>query len=282
MLIVAGDDHAHSGAQSQVFDNARRDLAKAFAPSAFRRRTWCSSRVDPDKDADATTTAHIANGLWDLSNRATGGCLIYFTSHGACDGGIVTGNVRLTPDSWSKIVDNACGKSPAVIVMSACFSGQFLPGSGKATIAWCSPRRGPTAPASAAAKAITYTFFDGCFLAAIPASSGFPERGRQDQGLRRPPGAGAGAVEIPSEPQARAASGKTARSAARLLKWRSTGRRQPYLTPMPQRRVRQHTGHHRFSHRHGADADTGIVAAFGDDLGVIAGHIDGLARRQNG
>ena len=27
VLLVAGDDHAHSGAKSQVFDNARRDLA---------------------------------------------------------------------------------------------------------------------------------------------------------------------------------------------------------------------------------------------------------------
>src|SRR5580704_6620451 len=40
-----------------------------------------------------------------------------------------------------------------------------------------------------------------------------------------------------------------------------------HLSPMPQRGIRQHTGHHRFAHRHGADADARIVAAFGDDLG---------------
>ena len=30
MLVVAGDNRAHSGNPSQVFDNARKDLVKAF------------------------------------------------------------------------------------------------------------------------------------------------------------------------------------------------------------------------------------------------------------
>src|SRR5580692_4910433 len=127
VMLVAGDDHAHSGAPSQVFDNARRDLAKAFAAIGFSPQNMVQFSVDPDKDADETTAAHIANGLWDMSNRATGGCLIYFTSHGAYNEGIVTGNAMLAPDTFAKIVNNACGKRPAVIVMSACFSGQFVP-----------------------------------------------------------------------------------------------------------------------------------------------------------
>ena len=32
--------------------------------------------------------------------------------------------------------------------------------------------------------------------------------------------------------------------------------------------VRQDAGHHGLADRHGADADAGIVAALGDDLGV--------------
>src|ERR1700722_14804546 len=106
VLLVAGDDHAHSGAQSQVFDNARRDLAKAFAAIGFSPQNMVQFSVDPDKDADETTIAHIANGLWDVSNRATGGCLIYFTSHGAYNSGIVTGSGMLGPDNWAKIVNN--------------------------------------------------------------------------------------------------------------------------------------------------------------------------------
>ena len=50
---------------------------------------------------------------------------------------------------------------------------------------------------------------------------------------------------------------------------------------MPERLIRQHTGHHRFAHRHGADADARIMAALGDDVGFRAGFIDGPARREN-
>ncbi len=43
---------------------------------------------------------------------------------------------------------------------------------------------------------------------------------------------------------------------------------------MAQERVGQHAGHHRLADRHGADADAGVVAALGDDLGflALAGH----------
>ena len=50
---------------------------------------------------------------------------------------------------------------------------------------------------------------------------------------------------------------------------------------MPQQMVGQHAGHHRLAHRHGADADAGIVAALGDDLGLVAVAVDGPARGQD-
>ena len=50
---------------------------------------------------------------------------------------------------------------------------------------------------------------------------------------------------------------------------------------MAQEMIRQHAGHHGFADRHRADADAGIVAAFGQDVGVVAAAIDGLARRQD-
>ena len=46
--------------------------------------------------------------------------------------------------------------------------------------------------------------------------------------------------------------------------------------------VEDHAGHHRLAHRHGADADAGVVAALGDDLGVVAGVVDGAPWRQDG
>src|SRR5579871_1162796 len=119
VLIVAGDDHAHSGAPSQVFDNARRDLARAFAGIGFSPGNMVEFSVDPAPDAQHTNIPDIANALWDLSNRAPGGCLIYFTSHGAPDG-IVTDQRLWAPDKFSTVVNNACGAKPSVIVMSSC------------------------------------------------------------------------------------------------------------------------------------------------------------------
>src|ERR1700761_142136 len=78
VLLVAGDDHAHSGAHSMVFDNARRDLAKAVAGIGFNPNNLVQFSVD-QPDAQHTAPGAIANALWDLSNRATAGCLIYFT-----------------------------------------------------------------------------------------------------------------------------------------------------------------------------------------------------------
>src|ERR1700722_18006633 len=86
VVLVAGDDHAHSGAPSQVFDNARRDLVRAFEGIGFSPDNIMQFSVDPDKNAEETKTSAIANGLWDLTNRAKGGCLIYFTSHGTPNG----------------------------------------------------------------------------------------------------------------------------------------------------------------------------------------------------
>ena len=42
----------------------------------------------------------IANDLWDLSNRTSGGCLVYFTSHGSPDG-IVLGEDVMSPSSMA-------------------------------------------------------------------------------------------------------------------------------------------------------------------------------------
>src|SRR3954447_1614435 len=56
----------------------------------------------------------------------------------------------------------------------------------------------------------------------------------------------------------------------------------PDLSAMPEELICQHAGHHGFADWHGADADAGIVAAFGDDFGVGAAAIDGAARREDG
>jgi hypothetical protein len=213
VAIVAGDDHAHSGAKSQVFDNARRDLVRAFEAIGFSPGNVIQFSLDPDKDAEETTVSHIANGLWDVSNRAPGGCLIYFTSHGAYNSGIVVGDGVLGPDNWAKIVNNACGSKPAVIVMSACFSGQFIPSLASDNRMVFAAAR-PDRTSFGCGESDHYTFFDGCFLQAMPQSSDFPGLAdkvkdcvsRQEQAL---------GVDYASEPQL-----AIGQQVMPLLKWR--------------------------------------------------------------
>jgi hypothetical protein len=51
---------------------------------------------------------------------------------------------------------------------------------------------------------------------------------------------------------------------------------------MAQQMVGQHEGHHGLAHRHRANADAGVVAAFGDHLDRFAIGVDRAARGEDG
>ena len=199
VLIVAGDDHAHDGTHADVFDNARRDLAKAFAGIGFSPANMAEFSVDPAPDAQETKVHTIATTLWDLTNRAPGGCMIYFTSHGAYDKGILVNDEILSPDSFATMVRNACGSKPSVIVMSACFAGQFMPvlaGPNRMVFAAARPDR----TSFGCGNDYKYTFFDQCFLESLPGSGDFPGVAAATTGCVSRREQQLGAVP-PSEPQ---------------------------------------------------------------------------------
>ncbi|HEY0104610.1 MAG TPA: C13 family peptidase, partial [Rhizomicrobium sp.] len=126
-IVVAGDWHSHSGAPSEVFDNARRDIAAdltrlGFAPGNI---VQFSVRNDTHPGTEHSDKQDIANQLWDLSNRTSAGCFVYFTSHGSPDG-IVLDQGTFAPDPMATMIDNACGSRPTVVFIAACFSGVFI------------------------------------------------------------------------------------------------------------------------------------------------------------
>jgi hypothetical protein len=171
VLVVSGDNHAHSGAPSAVFDNARHDLVAAFTRMGFAPANIAQFAVSPDPAAQHSSTPAIASTLWDLSSRAPDGCMIYFTSHGTPDGIVIDQGV-LDPDKLGKIVGNACGAKPSVIVISSCFSGQFVPtlaGANRVVLTAARPDR----TSFGCGEADQYTFFDDCFLQALPMSGDF-------------------------------------------------------------------------------------------------------------
>jgi hypothetical protein len=171
VLIVAGDNRAQSGGPTQVFDNARKDLVKIFAGMGFAAANIEQFAVNQDKAARPAEIGSIAGALWDLSSRAPAGCLIYFTSHGTPDG-IGVGNAVVPPNKMAAMVNNSCGDKPAVIVMSACYSGQFVPVLARDSRIVITAAR-PDRTSFGCGELDQFTYFDDCFLRAMPKAEDF-------------------------------------------------------------------------------------------------------------
>src|ERR1700709_1138749 len=175
-IVVAGDWHSHSGAPSEVFDNARKDVSTDLARLGFAPNNILHFSVRPERypgsGAVHSDKQTIANDLWDLSNRTTGGCLAYFTSHGSPPGmGLHKGT--LSPTAMAAMLDNACGSRPTVVFVVACFSGVFVNQlSGPHRFVMTAAR--PDRPSFGCGDNDHYTFFDNCWLDSINAAGDFP------------------------------------------------------------------------------------------------------------
>jgi hypothetical protein len=214
VIVVAGDWHSHSGGPSEAFDNARRDISAALVDIGFRPEDIAQFSVRPERYAgtlpsDAQT---IAVRLNSLANKTQAGCLLYFTSHGTPDG-MVMGETLFTPDYLARIVDETCGTRPAVIVVSACFSGTFVPAlRGKNRLVITAARADRTS--FGCGQDDKYPYFDTCVIANLRAAHSFPGLADRVRACvsKREDETGA---SPPSEPQVFA--GDTV--AARLPRW---------------------------------------------------------------
>jgi hypothetical protein len=174
-IVVAGDNRAHSGAPSDVFDNARRDIAKELERIGFAADHIRQFAVQPEKDAATdplpSTPQAIYNSLNRLTQEATAGCFVYVTSHGAPLGLAMSGALigqRMVGD----ILDRTCGTRPTVIVISACYSGMFIPvirADNRLIITAARADR----TSFGCSEDLQYTFFDQCFLESLPMVSDF-------------------------------------------------------------------------------------------------------------
>jgi hypothetical protein len=173
-IVVAGDWHAHSGAPSEVFDNARRDIGKSLVTIGFNPKNIAQFSVRPERYPGvlATDGRLVFRTLANLSSQAQGGCLVYVTSHGAPTA-VLFGNIMLPPAILAEILNRTCPDRPTVAVVSACFSGVFV-----------NPMAAPDRMILTAARADRtsfgcgetdiYTYFDTCFLSEIHKATSFP------------------------------------------------------------------------------------------------------------
>lgn len=213
-VVVAGDWHSHSGAPSQVFDNARRDISADLVRIGFSQNNILQFSVQSDRypGSEHSDKQTIANDLWDLSNRTSGGCLIYFTSHGSPEG-IVLDEGTLSPNSMATMIDNACGSRPTVVFVAACFSGVFVDAlSGPNRFVMTAAR--PDRPSFGCGDNDHYTFFDNCWLDSIGSTGDFSGLAQSIRACVSNKERQIGA--LPSEPQLQIG----ANAVAELPRWR--------------------------------------------------------------
>jgi hypothetical protein len=165
-MIVAGDWRASNGSPSEVFDNGRRELAKKFIAAGFDPKNVLQYSVRPQnypkETVMASTAQDIMTGLGALNMTTPGGCLIYFTSHGT-EEGIVIGDRMVGPSAIAERIEAACGDRPTVVIVSACYAGQFigaLRGPRRVVLAAARPDRS----SFGCGEQNEFTFFDACVI----------------------------------------------------------------------------------------------------------------------
>jgi len=199
--VIAGDHTADGGAPTEVFDNARRDIADRLVRVGFASANVRQFSTRPGRYGGTTLNADydtLESTLQTLTRTARGGCFLYVTSHGTPQG-IVVNNALFSPDALATFVNSTCGEVPTVIVLSACYSGVFIPALASDSRMIFTAAR-PDRPSFGCGVDLTYTYFDQCFLESFPNAETFPELATVVQQCVAARELEEG-VEYPSEPQ---------------------------------------------------------------------------------
>jgi Peptidase C13 family len=173
VIVVAGDAHAHDGGPTEAFDNARRDVSAGLVAIGFRPEHIHQFSTRPERYAGTTgAEGHtIGIDLYTLAAQVPAGCLLYFSSHGAPQG-LLLGGIFLRPIDLAHIVDGSCGKRPTVVILSACFSGAFVPAlAGDNRMIMTAARADRTS--FGCGQDSKYPYFDTCVIANLRSAGGF-------------------------------------------------------------------------------------------------------------
>ncbi len=201
-VVVAGEFRAHSGDPSEAFDNARRDVTQELIDAGFSRQNIREFSVRPERYPQEhlmlSDSELIGEKLADLASQARGGCLVYFTSHGS-PAGVVVGSAILSPAGLAQMVDDACGDRPTVVIISACFSGVFVPPLSRPDREVLTAAR-PDRTSFGCGQTDRYPYFDACMVQTLPKAMDFVALGREVQACVADREKATG-MAPPSEPQ---------------------------------------------------------------------------------
>ena len=179
-VVVAGDFQAAPNLPTESFDNARRDVARALRAAGFRGENLNELSATPDGEAGVAEASpvRLMLALDRAAAKARGGCLVYVTSHGSPAGVVVGKDKGLTPPVLKEALDLSCGDRPTVAVVSACYSGVFVPalaGPNRLVLTAARPDRN----SFGCGVQDRYPYFDACVLAELPRAPDFLALSRQ-------------------------------------------------------------------------------------------------------
>lgn len=175
-VVVAGDFHAaHTQNPTETFDNARRDISaelirKGFSPANLRQFS-VRPELYPDVKPGKSDAQPIYEALGALTKQATKGCLVYFSSHGSPQGVLVDGQI-FPPGLVGQMLDDTCGDRPTIVIISACFSGVFVPAL-QATNRMILTAARPDRSSFGCSESDKYPYFDTCMLKVLPDAPDF-------------------------------------------------------------------------------------------------------------
>jgi len=166
-VFISGDDSIPN------FDNGRVAISELFhfLGAYHENQTHLTSdRRLVTEEVKLATLNNIARAFVGLRiNQKVDKCLLFMTSHGIKNFGFYLSagyegeRGAITPDQLSQILDATCGQAPTVLLISACYSGQFiqkLARDNRVIMTAAIKDR----PSFGCSTDTTYTYWDECLL----------------------------------------------------------------------------------------------------------------------
>ena len=165
-IFIAGDNSIPN------FDNGRHDLTSLMSKLVRLDSIQLTSTPSLMKSgvlpADFKTISSVFRNSPVGPNE---GCFIHMTSHGAKHQGFYLAlSGILTPDSFAQLVNFHCKNQPTIILISACYSGQFITENLKGPNRIIMTAAIDDRPSFGCSADTRYTYWDECLLNAVSRS----------------------------------------------------------------------------------------------------------------
>ena len=171
-IMISGDDSIDN------FDNSRMVLGEMFARKGLEP---ANQHHLNSQFPDVLMPKEDQASFWGLSRSLSqlnvqpkqDACLFYVSSHGNKDRGVYLKRAmgkEITPNQLNTALNWTCGSAPTIIMVSACYSGQFiapLRGDNRIIMTAAAAHR----PSFGCSEDNEYTFWDGCVISNFEQSS---------------------------------------------------------------------------------------------------------------